>query len=145
FEALHKGGIVNKLLGTNGRAAFEQAERIWRNSIDEIKIGTWESLTKHLDPVQNATELRQIAEFINKGMGTLDSAASGVGRAQREIESAYLFFSPRMTRSIVGLLGDAVTMGGRQGQLAREGAIGAYASLQAYTWAVGEALGQEVN
>ncbi len=63
FEALHKGGIVNKLLGTNGRAAFEQAERIWRNSIDEIKIGTWESLTKHLDPVQNATELRQIAEL----------------------------------------------------------------------------------
>lgn len=145
FEALHKGGIVNKLLGTTGRGVFEKAERIWRNSIDEIKIGTWEALTKHLDPVQNATELRQIAEFINKGMGTLDSAASGVGKAQRQIESSYLFFSPRMTRSIVGLLGDAVTMGGRQGQLAREGAIGAYASLQAYTWAVGQALGQEVN
>jgi len=144
FELINSNSILN-VKGVN--KIFKPFENIWRNSIDEIKIGTWDALTKHLDPTNpaHATQMREIAEFINKGMGTLDSASRGVGRAQRDIESAYLFFSPRMTRSIIALLGDAVTMGGKQGQLAREGAIGGFAALNLYTYAIGQALGQEVN
>ena len=120
-------------------------EGSWSTFIDEIKISTFEALTSGLDEIQDAVKIREIAEFIEKGTGTLSSEAVGLSSFQRKIESTFMFFSPRMTRSMLGLLSDAVTRGGERGALARQGAIGAWTSLQAYTWAMGQALGQDVN
>jgi hypothetical protein len=124
---------------------FDRFENGWSTFIDSVKLDSFDALTKNLDEVADAEEIAQIADFINKGTGTLSSEAAGISRLQRQIETAFMFFSPRMTRSIIALLSDATTRGGVQGQLAREGALGAWMSLQAYTWGVGQLLGQDVN
>ena len=98
-------------------------EGSWSTFIDEIKISTFEALTSGLDEIQDAVKIREIADFIEKGTGTLSSEAVGLSSFQRKIESTFMFFSPRMTRSILGLLSDSLTRGGERGALARQGAI----------------------
>ena len=162
FEALSVNGPITKFLAADPnssakgikiyrestqqvRKIFDRFENSWSTFIDSVKLDSFEALTKSLDEVTDADEIRQIADFINKGTGTLSSEAAGISTLQRQIETAFMFFSPRMTRSIIALLSDATTRGGVQGQLAREGALGAWMSLQAYTWGVGQLLGQDVN
>jgi len=126
-------------------STLKRFEGSWSTFIDEVKISTFDSLTSHLDEVTDAQEIRQIADFVNKATGTLSSEAAGLTNFQRHIESTFLFFSPRMTRSMLALLSDGMTKGGVQGQLARESVITANVALQAFTWGVGQALGQNVN
>jgi len=163
FEALSANGPVTKFLAGGPDSSlrdikiykdssqwvrknlFERFENGWSTFIDSVKLDSFDALTKNLDEVADAEEIAQIADFINKGTGTLSSQAAGISKLQRQIETAFMFFSPRMTRSIIALLSDATTRGGVQGQLAREGALGAWMSLQAYTWGVGQLLGQDVN
>ncbi len=102
-------------------------------------------MTKHLDATTDADEILRIGDFINKSTGTLSSQAAGLSTFQRHIETTFMFFSPRMTRSMIALLSDGMTRGGVSGSAAREGVIGGWFALQAYTWAVGQALGQDVN
>ena len=136
---------VNFLGKTQIGKLLRKFEGSWSTFIDEIKISTFEALTSGLDEIQDAVKIREIADFIEKGTGTLSSEAVGLSSFQRKIESTFMFFSPRMTRSILGLLSDSLTRGGERGALARQGAIGAWTSLQAYTWGIGQALGQDVN
>ena len=163
FEALSVNGPVTKFLAgdpnSNAKGIkmyrtatqavrtqlFDRFENGWSTFIDSVKLDSFDALTKNLDEVADAEEIAQIADFINKGTGTLSSQAAGISKLQRQIETAFMFFSPRMTRSIIALLSDSTTRGGVQGQLAREGALGAWMSLQAYTWGVGQLLGQDVN
>jgi hypothetical protein len=166
FEALNANGPITKFLTADPdssakgikiyrestqqvRKIFDRFENSWSTFIDSVKLDTFEALTANFDNIADANvkaeKYRQIADFINKGTGTLSSEAAGVSRLQRQVETAFMFFSPRMTRSIIALLSDATTRGGLQGQLAREGALGAWVSLQAYTWGVGQLLGQDVN
>ena len=163
FEALSVNGPVTKFLAgdpnSNAKGIkmyrtatqavrtqlFDRFENGWSTFIDSVKLDSFDALTKNLDEIADAEEISQIADFINKGTGTLSSQAAGISRLQRQIETAFMFFSPRMTRSIIALLSDSTTRGGVQGQLAREGALGAWMSLQAYTWGVGQLLGQDVN
>lgn len=163
FEALSVNGPVTKFLAgdpnSNAKGIkmyrtatqavrtqlFDRFENGWSTFIDSVKLDSFDALTKNLDEIADAEEISQIADFINKGTGTLSSQAAGISKLQRQIETAFMFFSPRMTRSIIALLSDATTRGGVQGQLAREGALGAWMSLQAYTWGVGQLLGQDVN
>lgn len=163
FEALSTNGPITKFLAgdpnSNVKAIkmyreasqtvrtqlFDRFENAWSTFIDSVKLDSFDALTKNLDEVADADQISQIADFINKGTGTLSSEAAGISKLQRQFETAFMFFSPRMTRSIIALLSDATTRGGVQGQLAREGALGAWMSLQAYTWGVGQLLGQDVN
>ena len=163
FEALSVNGPITKFLAGNPDSnakgikmyrtvtqtvrtqLFDRFENGWSTFIDSVKLDSFAALTKSLDEVADAEEIGQIADFINKGTGTLNSQAAGISKLQRQVETAFMFFSPRMTRSIIALLSDATTRGGVQGQLAREGALGAWMSLQAYTWGVGQLLGQDVN
>jgi len=119
----------------------------WSTFIDEVKLSTFDALTGHLkmEVAEEAEQIRRIADFINKGTGTLSSEAAGLSHFQRHIESTFMFFSPRMTRSTIALLSDGITRGGVEGRLARESVLTAHFALQAYTWGVGQLLGQDVN
>ena len=119
----------------------------WSTFIDEVKLSTFDALTGHLkmEVAEEAEQIRRIADFINKGTGTLSSEAVGLTNFQRHIESTFMFFSPRMTRSMIALLSDGITRGGVEGRLARESVITAHVSLQAFTWGIGQVLGQDVN
>ena len=108
---------------------------------------SWKAMTSHLDLAspEGARTGREIADMLNKMTGTLSSDAVGLSRFQKSIEQSFLFFSPRMTRSMIALLSDSMTRGGTTGSIARQGVLGGWFALQGYTWAVGQALGQEVN
>ena len=91
---------------------------------------------------QSETGLTELAGFLNKMTGALDSSASGVARGQQQLERGFLFFSPRYTRSAMALLSD-VYRGGTRGELARQTMVGmAFFGVATY-WAYSRALGQE--
>ena len=155
YEALNSHGPITKYLDTRINSKFPSQAPIrqfikgftgrfelsFSTFIDEMKLGTYKALTQNAD---EATK-RSVADFLNKATGTMDSAASGVSRTQRQLESAFLFFSPRMTRSMIALLSDSVTRGGVEGRMARQGVLTAWLGLQGITWAMGQALGQDVE
>ena len=156
YEAVNAGGPVTQwmtkpgkpvdwLRGTGLHQTLKRFEGAWSTFIDEVKISSFEAMTKHLDATTDADEILRIGDFINKSTGTLSSEAAGLSKFQRQIETTFMFFSPRMTRSMIALMSDGMTRGGVSGNAAREGVIGAWFGLQAYTWAVGQALGQDVN
>jgi len=156
YEAVNAGGPVTQWLTKPSspvnwprRSGLYQTlkrfEGAWSTFIDETKISTFEAMTKHLDATADADEILRIGDFVNKATGTLSSEAAGLTKFQRQIETTFMFFSPRMTRSMIALLSDGMTRGGVSGSAAREGVIGGWFGLQAYTWAVGQALGQDVN
>ena len=158
YEAVNAGGPVTQWLTKPGKtlnwpqarrknlhSVLKRFEGAWSTFIDEVKISSFEAMTKHLDATTDADEILRIGDFINKSTGTLSSEAAGLSTFQRHIETTFMFFSPRMTRSMIALLSDGMTRGGVSGSAAREGVIGGWFALQAYTWAVGQALGQDVN
>jgi len=156
YEAVNAGGPVTQWLTKPSstvnwplrgglHSTLKRFEGAWSTFIDEVKISSFEAMTKHLDATTDADEILRIGDFINKSTGTLSSEAAGLTKFQRQIETTFMFFSPRMTRSMIALLSDGMTRGGVSGSAAREGVIGGWFGLQAYTWAVGQALGQDVN
>ena len=156
YEAVNAGGPVTQWLTKPSsaidwplrgslRSTLKRFEGAWSTFIDEVKISSFEAMTKHLDATTDADEILRIGDFINKSTGTLSSEAAGLSKFQRQIETTFMFFSPRMTRSMIALMSDGMTRGGVSGSAAREGVIGGWFGLQAYTWAVGQALGQDVN
>ncbi len=61
----------------------------------------------------------QLAQFINKSTGVMDTRGLGLSANQRHFERGFLFFSPRYTRSYIGLMAD-MGRGGYAGNRARE-------------------------
>ena len=156
YEAVNAGGPVTQwmtkpgkpidwLRGTGLHQTLKRFEGAWSTFIDEVKISSFEAMTAGLDATTDADKYLRIGDFINKATGTLSSEAAGLSKFQRQIETTFMFFSPRMTRSMIALMSDGMTRGGVSGNAAREGVIGGWFGLQAYTWAVGQALGQDVN
>ena len=164
YEAINNSGPISKWLTKPGetlswpqarrknlQSVLKRFEGAWSTFIDEVKISSFEAMTDHINKADNLSDAakaemyREIGDFLNKATGTLSSEAAGLTKFQRQIETTFLFFSPRMTRSMIALLSDGMTRGGASGAAAREGVIGGWFALQAYTWAVGQALGQDVN
>ena len=150
FEARNAGGPVSKILGKvgddislagkTGTNLLNRFESGWSTFVDQLKLDTYKALKAG---AKTSDEQIQLAQFIEKATGTLTSRAVGVRGFQRQLENTFLFFSPRMTRSILALTTDAATRGGAAGANARQAALAGWGALQGYTWAIGEALGGE--
>ena len=93
---------------------------------------------------QSENGLSELAGFLNKMTGALNSSASGVSRGQQQAERAFLFFSPRYTRSAMALLTD-VYRGGTKGELARQTMVGMAFFGAASYYAMSKAMGQEAK
>ena len=64
--------------------------------------GTW------TQPGREGNTLAELGAYIRNMTGGLDSKALGVGATQREIESSWVAFSPRLLRSTIALVSDAL-------------------------------------
>ena len=75
-----------------------------------MKIQLWEGLKPawELSNRPGSTP-EELARFINNGTGGLDTAALGVTSGQRSIEATFGFFAPRLIRSVLTSLKDAIT------------------------------------
>jgi hypothetical protein len=109
------------------------------------KFEMFKAMTRNMDPITDAAKITEIATFINKATGTLSSAYIGTGKLQRQLEASFMFFSPRMTRSLYGLVADAATRPGQAGNDARKAVIGGLTAAMGTTWLFGQMLGQDVE
>ncbi|KKK61943.1 hypothetical protein LCGC14_3009280, partial [marine sediment metagenome] len=87
-------------------------------------------------------ELFEIARHIDRMTGVMSSKGLGLGKTQRDFESAFVFFAPRYTRAGFALIGDTLK-GGITGAEARK-ALGSMMAAGAVMYsAVATKLGQE--
>lgn len=56
-------------------------------------------------------EMFRLAGYVKTKLGTTDLMGLGLATTQRQVESAFLLYSPRYTRSVFGMLGWAVSNG----------------------------------
>jgi len=102
-------------------------------------------LAKGLEPIfARAGEVEKLSTYVNRMTGVMETKALGLGSTQRAMETSWMFFAPRYTRSCMAYVGNLCSKGvvGAEarrslGQLAAGGAI-MYA-------ATAKALGQEVQ
>lgn len=114
-----------------GEQGLKRAEVVFTGPLNVGKIETARALlpifdSPKLSAAEREKQLDALAIFLNNLTGTRSSLGTGIGPTQRGIESIFLFFSPRMTRSSIALVGDAL-QGGKKG---REAAY-AFAGLAA--------------
>lgn len=82
------------------------------------------------------------AQWIRNLTGGLDTRAIGVGPKQREVESLWMAFSPRLFRSTAALIGDAMRPNTPQGRAALRSLVGTAAATTGLYIASGYALGK---
>ncbi len=128
------GAILEKALEqTYGRAevAFTGFSQLARDYM-------WKSLRGG----KNETQLQELARTLDLMTGNVSTKAIGIGTTQREIETAFVFFSPRFTRASLSFVGD-MFRSGIAGSEARKSIAGLMAAGTAMYIGVSDALGQE--
>ena len=117
FAALNKGGGISldkayKKLGredvqrfthTVHRQTFGRFQASYNTGLGYSRVLLYRGLKSGWKGTDS-----ELAQYIRNLTGGLDSRALGVGPAQRAVEGMFLAFSPRLLRSTVALVGDAL-------------------------------------
>lgn len=131
------GGDATKVI----KATYGRAEAAFTGFGQVARDNLWSSLRK-LNMTDD--ELQQLARSIDLMTGNISTKAMGISRTQRDLESAWVFYSPRFTRASMAIIGD-VFKGGLTGNEARKAVGGLMASGAAMYLGVTKSLGQEPN
>lgn len=105
FETFIEGGRIFN---------FSSLARIQRNAIGKAPTGflpTTSRAAAGLTKAELEGELIRIAGYVKTKLGTTDLMGLGLAVTQRQVEAAFLLYSPRYTRSIFGMLGWALSNG----------------------------------
>ena len=93
---------------------FSSLARIQRGAVGKVAEGilpTTGRAAAGIAPAELEGELFRIAGYVKNKLGTTDLMGLGLSVTQRQVESAFGFYSPRYTRSIFGMLGWAMSNG----------------------------------
>jgi hypothetical protein len=117
-------GIIKAVFGAAPRSfeTFIEGSRIFNfNSLAKIQRGAVGKTARGLPTTGRAAagitaaelegELFRIAGYVKTKLGTTDLLGLGLSTTQRQVESAFLLYSPRYTRSVFGMLGWAMSNG----------------------------------
>jgi len=117
-------GVIKAIFGAAPRSfeTFIEGSRIFNfNSLARIQRGAVGKAAKGLPTTGRAAagvaakdlegELFRLAGYVKTKLGTTDLMGLGLSTTQRQVESAFLLYSPRYTRSIFGMLGWAMSNG----------------------------------
>ncbi len=117
-------GIIKAIFGAAPRSfeTFIEGSRIFNfNSLARIQRGAVGKAATGLPTTGRAAvgvaakdlegELFRLAGYVKTKLGTTDLMGLGLSTTQRQVESAFLLYSPRYTRSIFGMLGWAMSNG----------------------------------
>lgn len=110
LEKLPKGEEARALLRQGGKQTFGRFQASYNMGLTSLRAQMWEALSPKW------ADKAELAAYIRNLTGGLDSAALGVGPSQRAGESVWLAFSPRLLRSTVGLVADALRPGTQRGR-----------------------------
>ncbi|MDP2726907.1 MAG: hypothetical protein Q8P59_05140 [Dehalococcoidia bacterium] len=103
IKNLPKGQEARRMFQAGGRQTFGRFQSSYNMGLSALRALQWEALKpKFADKAELAAHIRNLT-------GGLDPAALGVGPSQRALESMWLAFSPRLLRSTIALVADAVT------------------------------------
>ncbi len=134
---------VGGALQTGIKQTYGRAEAAFIGFGQEARDLMWESFRK-VRPNATESELQELARSLDLMTGNLSTKALGIGATQRDIESAFVFYSPRFTRASLAFIGDMLK-GGISGAEARKSIGYLMASGAAMYMGVSKALGQEPN
>jgi len=121
------------------RETYGRYEAAFGSFGDVVRNEMWKSL-KYKG--RTSDELFEIARHIDRMTGVMSSKGLGLGKTQRDFESAFLFFAPRYTRAGFALVGD-VFKGGLSGAEARKSLGSMMAAGAVFYSATAIRLGQE--
>jgi hypothetical protein len=123
FNILHSSGslsgMVNKLLDNIPLKPMERADLAWLSGGEYVRNTFWDLLKD--DAIKSGNE-RQLAVFLDRMTGIIDTTSMGVPRTVQQLESSFIWFAPRYTRACLSLL-SGIFRGGYTGTMARK-AIG---------------------
>ena len=135
-------GRIPKVGGTAQRVVQEtygRAEAAFTGFGQLARDNLWKSLKR---PDMPEAQLQELARTLDIMTGNLSTKAMGVAATQRDLESAFVFFSPRFTRASLAFIGD-MFKGGIAGAEARKSIFGLMAAGSAMYLGVCKATGQE--
>ena len=98
-----KGTQVRRLLQQGGKQAFGRFQAAYNQFLFEARLEMWKSLRPGW-----GDDVRELAAYIRNMTGGLESRALGLGPSRRAIEGVWLAFSPKLLRSTVALMADAM-------------------------------------
>ncbi|KKL47020.1 hypothetical protein LCGC14_2339740, partial [marine sediment metagenome] len=118
-------GVLKAVLGAAPRSfeTFIEGSRIFnfsslaklqRSAVGKAPVGVLPTTSRAaagLPAAELEGELFRIAGYVKTKLGTTDLMGLGLSTTQRQVESAFLLYSPRYTRSVFGMLGWAVSNG----------------------------------
>jgi len=118
--------------------------RAFESSLDVAKIEYIKSLERILGPEISAADKEVLGAWVRNSTGVLSTTGLGVSSRQQAIESTWMFFSPRYTRSLFAAVGTLLKLdkGGNEARLAIGGLVAG--GLITY-YGVTQALGQEMR
>ena len=133
-EAVLKTGRAGEAVrGRTQYALGQQVAGRFQNSYSSFlaiaRAELWKGMkTSWTESTRQGNTLDELAAYIRNLTGGLDSKALGVSASRREIEGAWMAFSPRLLRSTVALVADAIRFvpaeigraGGGQGATVRQ-------------------------
>lgn len=85
--------------------------RSFDNFIYTGRVYLFDALMKAGRVAEGSAEAYRLANFVNTMLGTTSLEGLGISATQRQVERAFVFFSPRYTRSIFGVVGHAFGKG----------------------------------
>ncbi|KKM60313.1 hypothetical protein LCGC14_1543090, partial [marine sediment metagenome] len=93
---------------------FAALAKLQRGAVGKAPVGilpTTGRAAAGLPAEQLEGELFRLAGYVKTKLGTTDLMGLGLATTQRQVESAFLLYSPRYTRSVFGMLGWAMSNG----------------------------------
>ncbi|KKN29515.1 hypothetical protein LCGC14_0843270 [marine sediment metagenome] len=118
-------GVIKAVLGAAPRSFetfiegsrifnYSSLARIQRGAVGKAPVGLLPTTGKAAAGISAGElegELFRIAGYVKTKLGTTDLMGLGLSTTQRQVESAFLLYSPRYTRSVFGMLGWAMSNG----------------------------------
>lgn len=103
LEFLPQGAEARRFLQMAGKQTFGRFQASYNTFLGSVRALLWEAMEDSW-----SGSLDELGAFIRNLTGGLDSRALGLAAPQRAAEGMWLAFSPRLLRSTVALVSDAV-------------------------------------
>ena len=106
LEKLPKGASFRRLARETQRQSFGRFQSTYNTFLAMARASLWDGMKPSF--LNNGGTRAELASFVRNLTGGLDSRALGVGPRQRAGESVWLAFSPKLLRSTIAVIADAV-------------------------------------
>jgi hypothetical protein len=128
---------ARNIMRAGGRQVFGRFQSAYEFGLTTGRLYTWKGIRDDFKGTR-----AEAAQYVRNITGGLDSRALGVGPGQRAAEGMWLAFSPRLLRSLIGLVGMAMKPHTPQGRLAIKNLTTLMAGVASIYTVSGLALGK---